>query len=69
MKNFVEIEVGALGSKGWGYVIHVYEGDFETGLEYDGCTDPVYGFENDDEAYEAGLKRLDQMFGKGNWIM
>ena len=51
-----EIETGALDGKGYGYQIHYYNDDFS----YAGCSAPVYGFANNEEAYEAGEKSMDE---------
>jgi len=51
-----EIETGALDGKGYGYQIHYYKDDFS----YAGCSAPVYGFADHEEAREAGERSMDE---------
>lgn len=67
--QYVDIELGmkADGSS-YGYQIHYY--DYlakDPSNVYQGADDPVFGFKDDDAAFEAAQKSLNKRYGKKGW--
>lgn len=63
---YVEIETGERADgDGYGYVIHYYKDDKT--FEYEGCGSVSGRYADFDEAREAAMESLNDMYGKHGW--